>query len=234
PIANAFIKIVDGKISVVLPEGVIFDYNNRITAVVTDSEDKPVKDMSVTFTDVKNKTETNLTDENGKAVVPPANTDYTDINGFAQVDGYSVTIKDEKGFIEKAFVTHTEDNKLDIKLPDNLLIQHSNRITVQINDRETRAPVKGLAVIINEVLVPTESEEETQNPDAPGAGASNENESGTVIPEAKSMSGTADVKGVVVFPPLNEDITDNEGNSGVEETKPGTGEDTDGDGKEDQ
>ena len=197
-----------------LPEGVTFDYNNRITAVVTDSEDKPVKDMSVTFTDVENKSETNLTDENGKSVVPPANIDYTDINGFAQVDGYSVTIKDENGFIEKAFVTHTDDDKLDIKLPDNLLIQYSNRITVQVTDRETQAPVKDLAVIINEVLVPTESD--------------------TIAPEAKSMSGTTDAKGVVVFPPLNEDITDNEGNSGVEETKPGVGEDTDGDGKEDK
>ncbi len=231
PIANAFIEIVDGKISVALPEGVTFDYNNRITAVVTDSEDKPVKDMSVTFTDVENKSETNLTDENGKAVVPPANIDYTDINGFAQVDGYSVTIKDENGFIEKAFVTHTEDDKLDIKLPDNLLIQHSNRITVQVTDRETQAPVKDLIVTVNEVIVPVESEDETQNPednqnnpDAPDAGTTDESESDTVAPEAKSMTGTTDSKGVVVFPPLNEDITDNEGNSGVEEVKPGEGE----------
>ena len=241
PIANAFIEMVDGKISVKLPEGVTFDYHNRITAVVTDSEDKPVKDMSVTFTDMENKSETNLTDENGKAVVPPANIDYTDINGFAQVDGYSVTIKDENGFVEKAFVTHTDDDKLDIKLPDNLLIQYSNRITVQVTDRETQAPVKDLAVTINEVLVPTESEGETQNPDssennpdAPGAGTSNENESDKTAPEAKTMTGTTDAKGVVVFPPLNEDITDNEGNSGIEETKPGAGEDTDGDGKEDK
>lgn len=231
PIANAFIEIVDGKISVKLPEGVTFDYHNRITAIVTDSEDKPVKDMSVTFTDVENKSETNLTDENGKAVVPPANIDYTDINGFAQVDGYSVIIKDENSFIEKAFVTHTEDDKLDIKLPDNLLIQHSNRITVQVTDRETQAPVKDLIVTVNEVIVPTESEDETQNPDssennpdAPDAGTESENESDTTLPVAKSMTGTTDSKGVIVFPPLNEDITDNEGNSGVEEVKPGEGE----------
>ena len=54
---------------------------NRITATVTDKEDKPVKDMSVTFTDNTEKSETNLTDENGKATVPPIHIDYTDVNG---------------------------------------------------------------------------------------------------------------------------------------------------------
>ena len=240
PIANAFIEIVEGKISVELPEGVTFDYNNRITATVTDNEDKPVKDMSVTFTDVENKSETNLTDENGKAIVPPANIDYTDINGFAQVDGYSVTISDEKGFIEKAFVTHTEDDKLDIKLPDNLLIQHSNRITVQVNDRETQAPVKDLVVTVNEVIVPTESDETTDNTEnseenipAETAGKENETESDTAAPAAKSMTGTTDAKGVVVFPPLSEDITDGEGGSNVTDKKDEEDKDTDGDGTPD-
>ena len=241
-IENAFITHTeDGKIDVQLPEGVIIDINDRITVEVTDRDGIAQKDVPVVVTDTTGKTETNLTDENGKAVVPPANIDYTDVNGFAQVDGYSVTVKDEKGFVEKAFVTHTEDDKLDIKLPDNLLIEYSNRITVQVTDKETQAPVKDLVVTVNEIIVPVESEDETQNPDSsagtentPATDTDNENESGTTLPAAKSMTGTTDSKGVVVFPPLNEDITDNEGNSGIEETKPGTGEDTDGDGKEDK
>lgn len=88
PIENAYIEIVDDKITVMLPEGVVFDYNNRITATVTDKDNNPVKDMSVTFTDGAGKAETNLTDENGKATVPPTYIDYTDINGYSEVDGY--------------------------------------------------------------------------------------------------------------------------------------------------
>ena len=58
PIENAFITIADGKLNVKLPEGVVFDYNNRITAIVTDKDNAPVKDMSVTFVDSEEKTET--------------------------------------------------------------------------------------------------------------------------------------------------------------------------------
>ena len=51
--------IKDNKIYVELPEGTVFDYNNRITATVTDKDNNPVKDMSVMFTDSAEKTETN-------------------------------------------------------------------------------------------------------------------------------------------------------------------------------
>ena len=212
PIADAFIEIENGAISITLPEGANIDYNNRITATVT-KDDEPVKDIPVSFTDTTGKTEINLTDENGKAVVPPANIDFTDVNGFAQVDGYSVTVNDEKGFVEKAFITHTEDDKLDIKLPDNLLIEYGNRITVQVLDKETQAPVKDLVVIVNEVIVPTESGEET--------------------PVGKTMTDTTDSKGIAVFPPLSEDITDNEGGSNVTDKTEEEDKDTDGDGTPD-
>ena len=57
----------------------LIDIENRITATVTDSENKPVKDMSVTFTDSSEKSETNLTDENGKATVPPVSYTHLDV-----------------------------------------------------------------------------------------------------------------------------------------------------------
>ena len=66
-----FITIADGKLNVKLPEGSLIDIENRITVTVTDSESAPVKDMPVTVTDSTEKSESNLTDENGKATVPP-------------------------------------------------------------------------------------------------------------------------------------------------------------------
>ena len=46
PIENAFIIISeDNKISVKLPESVVFDYSNRITATVTNQDNAPVKDL---------------------------------------------------------------------------------------------------------------------------------------------------------------------------------------------
>ena len=214
PIANAFVEDKDGTISVTLPEGANIDYHNRITATITDKDGSPVKDVSVNFTDTLGNSEANLTDENGKATVPPTNIDYTDINGFAQVDGYYVIVKDEKGFVEKAFVTHTEDDKIDIKLPHNLFINYSNRITVQVLNKDSQAPVKDIVVTINEVIVPSE-------PD-------------TEVAAAKTMSGKTDSNGIVVFPPLSEDITDNEGGSTVTDKEDEEGKDTDGDGIVDQ
>lgn len=111
PIENAFVVIADGKISVKLPEGVSFDYANRITATVTNQDNAPVKDMSVTFTDSTEQSETNLTDENGRATVPPVNIDYTDVNGYSEVDGYIVTVINETGGIEKAYVQHNAEIK---------------------------------------------------------------------------------------------------------------------------
>ena len=51
--------------------------------------------------------------------------------------------------------------------------------------------------------------------------------------EPKTVSGKTDADGKFVTPPLNEDITDNDGNSGVSETTTQDGKDTDGDGEVD-
>ncbi|MBR3993738.1 MAG: Ig-like domain-containing protein, partial [Clostridia bacterium] len=218
PIANAYIEIVDSKINVKLPEGVVFDYTNRITATVTDKEDKPVKDMSVTFTDSEDKSESNLTDENGKASVPPVYMDYTDVNGYSEVDGYIVTVVNEKGAIEKALVTHNAEVKnedetvktaenITVLLPAGNVFDYENRITVTVQNKTDKTSVKDLNVIITEA--PIKAEDATEEP------------------VAKTLTEKTDANGKAVFPPLNEDITDNEGNSGVEETKPGEGENAD-------
>ena len=196
----------------------MFDYTNRITATVTDKEDKPVKDMSVTFTDSEDKSESNLTDENGKASVPPVYMDYTDVNGYSEVDGYIVTVVNEKGAIEKALVTHNAEVKnedetvktaenITVLLPAGNVFDYENRITVTVQNKTDKTSVKDLNVIITEA--PIKAEDATEEP------------------VAKTLTEKTDANGKAVFPPLNEDITDNEGNSGVEETKPGEGENAD-------
>lgn len=150
PIENAFVTISDGKINVVLPDEMTFDYNNRITATVTDKDNNPVKDMSITFTDSTEKSDTNLTDENGRATVPPVNIDYTDVNGYSEVDGYIVTVVNEAGAIEKAFITHTEDNKITVELPENVKFDYANRITVTVLNKADKTAVKDMNVTVSE------------------------------------------------------------------------------------
>ena len=214
PIENAFIYIKDNKIYVELPEGTAFDYNNRITATVTDKDNNPVKDMSVTFTDSTEKIETNLTDENGRATVPPVNVDYTDVNGYSEVDGYVVTVVNEAGAIEKAFVTHTEDNKITVELSENVKFDYANRITVMVLNKADKTAVKDMNVTVSEKSAVTEDIEEST--------------------DVKSLSGVTNNDGKAVFPPLSEDITDDNGSSDITEEKPGKGDDTDGDGVEDK
>ena len=216
PIENAFITIADGKLQVKLPEGVVFDYANRIKATVTDCEGTPVKDMAVTFTDSSENTETNLTDENGRATVPPIHIDYTDVNGYAEVDGYIVTVVEESGAIEKAYIQHNAEVKnedgtvktaenISVTLPENVKFDYANRITVTVLHKADNTAVKDLAIIISEFA--------------------QENV------EVKTLNGKTNVNGKAVFPALSEDITDDKGDGDITDTTPG--EDTDGDGQPD-
>ena len=217
PIANAFITISeDGRLSVKLPEANKIDIENRISVVVTDSEDKPVKCMTVAITETaaegEAKTAVDVTDENGKVTVPPTTIDYTDINGTANVKDYTVIVEDTKSKIEKAFVTLNEDGTISVLLPENLKIEHSNRITVTVLDKDGNG-VKNISVTVKE-NIPEATETENENK-----------------VEAKIAVGVTDKDGKVIVPPASEGITDKDGKTDISETIPG--KDTDGDGKDD-
>jgi len=209
-VENAFVIIKDGKINVELPTDKVIDINNRIIVTVTDGEDKPVKDMSVTVKDNTERTERNLTDAEGKAVIPPTTFDITDINGYGELTGFEITVADESKAIENASLTLNEDNSISVVLPAETFIVHSNRITVTVTNKADKTPAKDVTVTVCEA--PKTETEET----------------------AKSVSGKTDADGKIVVPPLSEDITDNEGNSGITDKEEKPGEDTDGDGKEDK
>ena len=250
PIENAFIVISDGKLLVTLPEGVLIDINNRITATVTDKDNVPVKDMSVTFTDSTEKSETNLTDENGKATVPPTNIDITDVNGYSEVDGYVVTVKDEAKAIEKAFVTHNAELKnedgtvkspesISVVLPEGVLFDYANRIYVTVLNKADETAVKDMIITVNEAAAEkdeaVEDAEQEENTDNTEQTESTDNNSdGSENAEAyvpKTLTQITDEKGIAVFPPLSEDETDDKGNSEVTDKKEEEDKDTDGDGE---
>ena len=216
PIENAFLTIGDGQINVILPEGSLIDIANRITAAITDSEDKPVKDMTVIFTDKAERTESNVTDENGRANVPPTNIDVTDFNGYGEVDGYIVIVKNAVGAIEKASIKHNAEIKnedgsvktaenISVELPETIKFDYANRIIVTVSNKADNTAVKDMSVIVSEKAI-----------------------EGT---EIKSLTGITDKDGVIILPPASEGITDKDGKTDISETIPG--KDTDGDGKSD-
>ena len=208
PIENAFITIGEGQINIMLPDGVLIDITNRITAIITDSENNPVKDMTVIFTDTAENTESNVTDENGRATVPPTNIDITDFNGFGELNEYSVIVKTETAPVEKAEISIDESNAITVILPDGVKFDHNNRISVEIKNKADGTAVKDMLVTAIEK-------------------AFDENT------EVKTLSGKTDKNGIVVFPPLSEDITDDNGSSYVTDTEEKPGTDTDGDGIKD-
>ena len=221
PIANAFITISeDGRLSVKLPEANKIDIENRISVVVTDNEDKPVKGMTVVISETaaegEAKAAVDVTDENGKATVPPTNIDVTDFNGYGEVDGYIVIVKNAVGAIEKAHIKHNAEIKnedgsvksaenISVELPEGVKFDYANRITISVSKKADNTAVKGMTVVVSEFVI-----------------------EGT---ETKSLTGITDKDGVIILPPTSEGVTDKDGKTDISETIPG--KDTDGDGKDD-
>ena len=161
-IEGAVVKVADGKITVTLPDGTVIDYADRTTVTVTDKDNKPVSDMPVNVKDNKGGDKTATTDENGKAIVPPLSENYTDADGKAVVDGYTVIVEDTKAKIEKAFV-EIKDGKINVILPDSSELTTSNQTTVTVIDSDN-APVKDMSVTVTDKNAKTA----TQNTNANG------------------------------------------------------------------
>ncbi len=172
--------------------------------------------MTVIFTDKAERTESNVTDENGRATVPPTNIDVTDFNGYGEVSGYVVIVKNADGAIEKASIKHNAEIKNEdgtvktaenifVELTENIKFDYANRITVTVAKKVDNTAVKDMTVIVSEKAV-----------------------EGI---ETKSLTGITDKDGIVILPPTSEGVTDKDGKTDISETTPG--KDTDGDGKTD-
>ena len=178
---NAEIKNEDGSvksaenISVELPEGVKFDYANRIIVTVSNKADNTaVKDMSVivsekAFEGTETKSLTGVTDKDGVIILPPSNEGVTDKDGKTDIsetipgkdtdgDGkedteetktiYNILVEDTKGKIENAYI-EIKDGKITVTLPDDKTLTTSNQTTVTVTDKENKA-VKGVSVTIKD------------------------------------------------------------------------------------
>ncbi len=210
-IENALVTLnEDNSFSVKLPAENMIDYTNRITVTVLDKDGAPLKDISVTVSDAAEKSITDKTDENGKIVVPPMSEDYTDKDGIAKVGSYTILVENVKSKIENAYITLNADNTISVLLPENINIEHSNRITVTVLDKDNKG-VKDISVTVKETVTETAENENAADP--------------------KTVTAVTDKDGKIYIPPTSEGITDKDGKTDISETIPG--KDTDGDGKED-
>lgn len=147
-IEGAIVQTADGKITVTLTDGIVIDYSDRTTVTVTDRDNTPVAEMTVNVKDNNGGDRTEVTDTEGKAVVPPLSEDYTDKDGNAVINGYTVVVEDTKAKIEKAYVVIV-DGKIIVKLPDTSELTTSNQITVTVTDEDAK-PVKDMSVTVTD------------------------------------------------------------------------------------
>ena len=122
----------DNDIVVDLPEGVKMDRENPITVTVTDQNGEPQNAKNIIVMGDADYIEKGATDINGKLTVPPQNTGYTGDDGKVKVDGYIVKVEDTTEVIKGAFVTHTEEKKLTVMLPDGKILDSNNQTTVTV------------------------------------------------------------------------------------------------------
>ncbi len=210
-IENALVTLnEDNSFSVKLPAENMIDYTNRITVTVLDKDGAPLKDISVTVSDAAEKSITDKTDENGKIVVPSMSEDYTNKDGIAKVGSYTILVENVKSKIENAYITLNADHTISVLLPENIKIEHSNRITVTVLDKDNKG-VKDISVTVKENVSETVENENAADP--------------------KTATAVTDKDGKIYIPPASEGITDKDGKTDIYETIPG--KDTDGDGKSD-
>ena len=98
--------------------------------------------------DNKGGDRTENTNENGKAVVPPLSENYTDKDGNAKVNDYTIIVEDTKAKIENAFIKIT-DGKISVKLPETHELTTSNQTTVTVFDKDTK-PVKDMSITVSD------------------------------------------------------------------------------------
>ena len=150
-IENAAVEVKDGKISVILPDGNKLDTANQTTVTVTDKDNAPVQNMSVTVTDVNNQTAAKSTDANGKITVPVKTTGGSSSSGgggsssggsssgggsTVNTINVKVTDKDDKSVnVTKS----TASDSITLTLPSGTTLDGSNYYTITVTDSKGNA-----------------------------------------------------------------------------------------------
>ena len=152
--ATVIVDSETGAVRVELPDGKDITADNRIVTTVTNKETgEPIVGVPVTVADKDGDSASDLTNTEGKAIVPPTNSDITDTNGDATVvEGdkvYHINVKNElDGNIPNAVVSVNE-GAFTVELPDGKIIDYNNRTTVAVKDSEY-APVVAANVTVSD------------------------------------------------------------------------------------
>ncbi len=197
----------DGNLEIELPENRTLNPENKVNIrVINENDGSPVKGITVSVSDTNGGAASDITNRVGIAIVPVSDTDITDVNGNAQ-------IKDENGNMYNVNVsTETKGNieGAEVKIADG-------KITVTLPD----------GTVIDYADRTTVTVADKDNAPVKDMSVNVKDNNGG------DRTDNTDKNGVVVVPPLSQDMTDDKGNSDVTETKPGDNIDTDGDGTPD-
>jgi predicted RNA-binding protein with TRAM domain len=162
PIKGAYVthtsddESVKPQINILLPGTHILTLENQTTVTVLFAADEtPFEGMTIEVSDYQWKIETDITDKDGKIIVPPANAGSTDEDGKVKVNGYIVLIEDTKTPIENAFVNYTEDSEsgnpqIAVELPDSHTLDENNQTTVTVLLKSDNSPVNGISVTVTD------------------------------------------------------------------------------------
>lgn len=186
------VKLLDnGNLIIELPESKMLASDNKVNIKVINEDDKmPVKEIVVTANDSTGATATDITNSNGIAVVPMSDSDTTDGNGNAAV-------KDNKGNLY--YINVATEIKGNI---EGAAVQISDgKITVTLPD--------GIIIDYTDRTIVTVTDRDKK----PVSGLPvnvKDNKGG-------DRTENTDVNGKVIVPPLDEDYTDKDGISKVDE-----------------
>lgn len=143
-ISDAAVTIVDGKISIVLPDTHMLTTSNRTKVTVLDKDGEPVKGVSVTVTDKNSKTATKTTDANGQILVPVKTSSSGGGSSYGGSSGggggssvsstLNVKVTDKDG--NTVNVTKSvKNNAVTLTLPTGETLDGENYYTITVTDR---------------------------------------------------------------------------------------------------
>lgn len=138
PIKGADVEMKNGKLHILLPDGVDMDAGNRILVTVLDNTKAPVRALDVTVRNDLGNQEQGQTNKDGKLIVPALGKAYTDETGTAIVGKYTVIVSDNgKKPVVKALVSLIEGKNgakdaFTILLPDGRLLDANDKTTVTV------------------------------------------------------------------------------------------------------
>ena len=144
-IANALVKIEDGRVTVTLPDTYTLTTSNQTTVTVLDKDGKPVQGVSVTIKD-KSTEKSDTTNSQGKVTLPVKSTggggggslSGGGGGGFVSSSTMNVKVVDKDGktvSVSKSI----SNNDITLTLPAGTVLDGGNYYTITVTDRNGKA-----------------------------------------------------------------------------------------------